>query len=54
METSFRQALMISDGSPKIFYGSPITVTLIALTLFSIAWPFVSSGLKRLKAARSV
>ncbi|HAE22690.1 MAG TPA: transporter [Spirochaetaceae bacterium] len=54
METSFRQALMLSDGSPKIFYGSPITVTLIALTVFSIAWPFVSSGLKRLKASRSV
>lgn len=53
METSFRQALMLSDGSAKIFIGSPITVVLIALTLGSIALPFIGGALKRFKAARA-
>jgi putative tricarboxylic transport membrane protein len=53
METSFRQALMLSDGSPKIFYGFTITVALIAMSVFSIAWPFASSALKKLKASKA-
>jgi len=53
METSFRQSLMLSDGNPNIFYGSPITVTPIALSVFSIAWPLISSSLKKLKASRA-
>jgi putative tricarboxylic transport membrane protein len=53
METSFRQALMLSDGSPKIFYGSPITIVLIALTLFSVAWPLAGNAIKKARAARA-
>jgi putative tricarboxylic transport membrane protein len=44
METSFRQALMLSDGSLKIFTGSTIAVVLIILTVGSIAWPLLSSA----------
>ena len=53
METSFRQALMLSDGSLGIFTGSPIAVTLIILTVGSVAWPFISSALKKGKLKRA-
>ena len=41
MEQSFRQAMTISDGSLSIFVGSGITVTLLAMSVASIALPFV-------------
>ena len=50
MEQSFRQAMTISGGNPKIFVGSVITVTLVALSIFSVALPFL---LPRLKAWRA-
>jgi len=49
MEQSFRQAMTISGGSPAIFVGSAITVTLLIFTAISIALPFL---LPRLKALR--
>lgn len=54
MEQSFRQAMTISGGNPKIFFGSTITVTLIVLSVFSIAMPFIMAWLKaRKQAAKS-
>lgn len=54
MEQSFRQAMTISGGNPKIFVGSTITVTLIVLSVFSIAMPFIMAWLKaRKQAAKS-
>jgi len=53
METSFRQALMLSDGSPKIFFGSPIAIVLILLSVISIAWPLAGNALKKARAARA-
>jgi putative tricarboxylic transport membrane protein len=47
MEQSFRQAMTISGGNPKIFFNSTITVTLIVMSVISIALPFV---LPRIKA----
>jgi putative tricarboxylic transport membrane protein len=49
MEQSFRQAMTISGGNPKIFVGSVICVTLVALSVLSILLPFL---LPRLKAWR--
>ncbi|MBI4204867.1 MAG: tripartite tricarboxylate transporter permease [Betaproteobacteria bacterium] len=49
MEQSFRQAMTISGGNPKIFLGSTITVTLVVLSVISIALPFVLPRLKALK-----
>ena len=49
MEQSFRQAMTISGGNLKIFYGSTITVTLLVCTLISIALPFILPRLKALK-----
>jgi putative tricarboxylic transport membrane protein len=50
MEQSFRQAMTISGGNPKIFVHSGITVTLIALSVISVLTPFI---LARFKAFRN-
>ncbi len=49
MEQSFRQAMTISGGNPKIFVGSAITVSLVVLSVISIALPFILPRLKALK-----
>ena len=40
MENSFRQAMTISDGNPKIFISSMITVALWLMTLIAIVAPY--------------
>jgi putative tricarboxylic transport membrane protein len=49
MEQSFRQAMTISGADPKVFVGSAICVTLVALSVLSVLLPFL---LPRLKAWR--
>ncbi|MCF7942498.1 MAG: tripartite tricarboxylate transporter permease [Spirochaetia bacterium] len=39
MEQSFRRAFTISDGSMQIFFNSPISIVLFALTIISICFP---------------
>ena len=51
MEQSFRQAMTISGGSPKIFFNSPITITLVILSIVSIITPFILSRIKAFKNA---
>ena len=51
MEQSFRRAYKISDGSLSIFFASPISLILFALTVFSILYPLVKAGLKMRKSA---
>jgi len=51
MEQSFRQAMTISGGNPKIFVGSAITITLVVLSVISIATPFILSRFKAFKGA---
>lgn len=49
METSFRQALMISDYNYGIFFKSAVSLTLLALTIISILFPIVKDQLKKRK-----
>jgi putative tricarboxylic transport membrane protein len=49
MEQSFRQAMTISGGSPKIFFGSAITITLVVMSVISILMPFILPKLKKYK-----
>ena len=51
MEQSFRQAMTISGGHVSVFVGSGITVTLVVLSVISIAMPFILPRLKSLKAS---
>ncbi|MCW5603357.1 MAG: tripartite tricarboxylate transporter permease [Burkholderiales bacterium] len=46
MEQSFRQAMTISGGDLKIFYGSGITVTLLVMSLISVLLPFIIPRLR--------
>lgn len=48
MEQSFRQAMTISGGDLKIFYGSTITVVLLAMSVISVALPFIIPMLRKL------
>ncbi len=50
MEQSFRQAMTISSGNIKIFYGSTITVTLLLMSVISVMLPFIIPRLKALRA----
>lgn len=47
LENSFRQSLMLSDGSLKIFFRSSICITLVALTVFSVVWPMLKRSTKK-------
>lgn len=44
MESTYRQAMMLSDGSFSIFFGSVICLVLWILAIGSIAWPFISEA----------
>jgi putative tricarboxylic transport membrane protein len=48
MEQSFRQAMTISGGNPKIFVGSTICIVLVALSVFSIFLPIILDRIKKL------
>jgi len=51
MEQSFRQAMTISSGDLKIFYGSSITVTLLVMSAISVALPFLLPLLRKLRSS---
>jgi putative tricarboxylic transport membrane protein len=51
MEQSFRQAMTISSGDLKIFYGSSITVTLLVMSAISVALPFILPLLRRVRSS---
>jgi putative tricarboxylic transport membrane protein len=53
MEQSFRQAMTISDGNPAIFVSSTICVTLVALSVASIALPVILARVKSMRTAPS-
>jgi putative tricarboxylic transport membrane protein len=48
MEQSFRQAMTISGGEIKVFYGSTITVTLLVMSVVSVLLPFIIPRLRAL------
>jgi putative tricarboxylic transport membrane protein len=51
MEQSFRQAMTISGGNPKIFFNSTITVSLVVLSVISVLTPFILARFKSMKGA---
>lgn len=51
MEQYYRQAMMLSDNNPAIFFRSGICWVLALLAVFSVAWPFISDWRKKKKAA---
>jgi len=42
-EDAFRQSLIMSKGSPAIFWSNPLVTTLMALALLLLLWPLLGS-----------
>lgn len=51
MEQNFRKSLILSDGSPGIFVGSPIAIVLVIMVILSLAAPFLIKYFTRHKTA---
>lgn len=51
MEQSFRQATKISNGSYDIFLGSPLALSLIAITVIFLSLPLLKQFVSKLKKA---
>lgn len=53
MEQNFRKSLVASDGGLGIFFSSPISITLVILTVLSLVYPFVVKQMQKKKQAQS-
>lgn len=51
IESSFRQAMILSNGSFSIFVSDTITILFVVLAVLSLAWPFVEKRLAAKKVA---
>ncbi|EXJ11219.1 MULTISPECIES: tripartite tricarboxylate transporter permease [Nitrincola] len=51
MEESMRRALQISGGEWSIFIDKPISLTLLAIALFSLTAPMIKTAIKRARSA---
>jgi putative tricarboxylic transport membrane protein len=45
-ETSFRQAMLISEGGLGIFFSNALVGSLTGLALLLLFWPLISAGLR--------
>jgi putative tricarboxylic transport membrane protein len=48
-ESSFRQAMLVSQGSLGVFFHGPLAGSLVTLALVMLFWPLISMGLAALK-----
>src|SRR5688572_3621275 len=51
-ESSFRQAMLISNGSLTIFWSNWLVGSICTLALIMLFWPLISTGLARLRRGR--
>ena len=51
-ESSFRQAMLISQGSLTIFWSNPLVGSIVTLALVMLFWPAITIGLARLRGRR--
>src|SRR3990170_1735485 len=49
-ESALRQSLIMSQGSPAIFFASPISAVLVTASALLMVWPFISPHLHRKRA----
>ena len=52
-EDSFRQSMLISQGDMRVFFSNWLVGGITALALVMLFWPVISSGLGRVRAART-
>jgi putative tricarboxylic transport membrane protein len=53
-EESFRQSLLASQGSLRVFFSNGLVGTIMILGLVALFWPMIQDFLSRLKAPRAV
>jgi putative tricarboxylic transport membrane protein len=51
-ESSFRQAMLLSGGSLKVFWSNGLVGSIVTLALVILAWPLVSRLIGALRATR--
>ncbi len=51
-EASFRQAMLLSQGSLAIFWSNPLVGSIVTLALVILAWPLVGLAKDKLRATR--
>ncbi len=51
-ESSFRQAMLGSQGSLSVFWSNPLVGSITGLALFMLAWPLISLGLRKIRPPR--
>jgi putative tricarboxylic transport membrane protein len=53
-EESFRQSMLLSQGSLNIFWANPLVASIMSLGLLMLVWPLVSALRARIGQSRSV
>ncbi len=51
-ESSFRQAMLVSQGSLGIFWSNPLVGSIVTLALLMLFWPLISLALDKLRRPR--
>ena len=51
-ESSFRQAMLVSQGDMSIFFSNALVGSMTGLALFLLFWPLMSLGIARLRGRR--
>jgi putative tricarboxylic transport membrane protein len=49
-EASFRQAMLLSQGSLAIFFSNPLVGSIVALALVLLLWPLVGAAQSALRS----
>jgi TctA family transporter len=44
-ESSFRQSMLLSNGSLSIFWSNALVASIMGLAIFMLFWPLISRGL---------
>jgi putative tricarboxylic transport membrane protein len=50
-EASFRQAMLLSQGSLAIFWANPLVASITGVALLLLLWPLISAARVRLRAS---
>ena len=50
-EASFRQSMLLSQGSLSIFFANPLVAGITSLALIMVAWPWLGAAIARRRRA---
>lgn len=53
MEQNFRMAVLSSNGSLGVFFGSPVAISLVVLTILSLCYPLIMSAIQKRRMSKN-